>query len=144
MASKPSCNFRRLQMGLFSLQQNVQLRAGGLIIVKLMNQGQCGWVFNTNPIFLQPRNRRTLCSSASSSARSSRIALQVQYKGTNYCGWEAKPELATIQSTLQHALFLITNSNINVSAASRTDARTHALGQVVHFDITEQYFANPW
>lgn len=63
-----------------------------------------------------------------------RIACVVQYIGTNFSGWERKPNQLTIQGAIEDALFDFTNVTINIQGASRTDARTHSDGQVFHFD----------
>lgn len=66
-----------------------------------------------------------------------RIALKLQYRGTNFHGWAAQNNLRvrTVQGELERALESIgTQHNVPVYAASRTDAGAHARGQVVHFD----------
>lgn len=63
-----------------------------------------------------------------------RIACRVQYDGSTLSGWERKPDVPTVQGHLERALSDICDVNIPISAASKTDARTHALGQVFHFD----------
>tara|TARA_B100000886_G_scaffold79615_1_gene51679 strand:+ start:305 stop:1111 length:807 start_codon:yes stop_codon:yes gene_type:complete len=64
-----------------------------------------------------------------------RVALLVQYDGSHYSGWQRQKNAATVQDTLERALFKITHNIINTFAAGRTDAGVHASGQVVHFDI---------
>ena len=64
-----------------------------------------------------------------------RVALLVQYDGTNYSGWQRQKNATTIQEILERALFKISNHNVKTFAAGRTDAGVHASGQVVHFDI---------
>ena len=64
-----------------------------------------------------------------------RIALLVQYDGSNYSGWQRQKNAITVQEILETALFQITNQVVNTFAAGRTDAGVHASGQVVHFDI---------
>ena len=64
-----------------------------------------------------------------------RIALLVQYDGTNYSGWQRQKNTTTVQEILEKALFEITNQTVKTFAAGRTDAGVHASGQVVHFDI---------
>lgn len=64
----------------------------------------------------------------------SRLALQIQYDGRNYHGWERKPDVRTVQSTLETALSDVFGHLIDVHASSRTDAGAHAIGQVAHFD----------
>lgn len=64
-----------------------------------------------------------------------RIALVIEYNGTNYHGWQKQENIATtIQETLEDALSQLTSEKINVFCAGRTDVGVHALAQVVHFD----------
>ena len=64
-----------------------------------------------------------------------RVALLVQYDGSNYSGWQKQKNATTVQEILDRALFKITNHTVKTFAAGRTDAGVHASGQVVHFDI---------
>ncbi len=63
-----------------------------------------------------------------------RIKLTVQYKGTNYHGWQVQPNGVTIQEVLQKTLHRILRQKINVIGSGRTDSGVHALAQVCHFD----------
>ena len=64
-----------------------------------------------------------------------RVALLVQYDGSNYSGWQRQKNSITVQEILEKALFRIVNHVVTTFAAGRTDAGVHASGQVVHFDI---------
>jgi len=64
-----------------------------------------------------------------------RVALLVQYDGSNFSGWQRQKNATTVQEILEKALLKITNITVNTFAAGRTDAGVHASGQVVHFDI---------
>lgn len=61
------------------------------------------------------------------------IRLDVQYDGTDYAGFCVQPGVPTIQGELQSALARLTGEPVHLTAASRTDAGVHALGQVVAF-----------
>lgn len=63
-----------------------------------------------------------------------RIALGLEYLGTNFYGWQAQTNLPTVQGCLEEALSKIADHPVRVFCAGRTDAGVHALGQVVHFD----------
>ena len=63
-----------------------------------------------------------------------RVALLVQYDGSNYSGWQKQKNAITVQEILERALFKISNHVVKTFAAGRTDAGVHASGQVVHFD----------
>tara|TARA_Y100001970_G_scaffold291157_1_gene427294 strand:- start:5333 stop:6145 length:813 start_codon:yes stop_codon:yes gene_type:complete len=63
-----------------------------------------------------------------------RIALSLQYIGSDYSGWQRQREARTIQSTLEDAIFSLSSVPTKTFAAGRTDSGVHAAGQVVHFD----------
>ena len=63
-----------------------------------------------------------------------RIAASVEYAGQDFSGWQKQPGIKTIQGEIEKAIFSITNEKIDTSAAGRTDAGVHALGQIIHFD----------
>ena len=63
-----------------------------------------------------------------------RVALLIQYDGSNYSGWQRQKNATTVQEILEGALFKITHHVVKTFAAGRTDAGVHASGQVVHFD----------
>ena len=64
-----------------------------------------------------------------------RVALLVQYEGSNYSGWQKQKNASSVQEILDRSLFKITNHTVKTFAAGRTDAGVHASGQVVHFDV---------
>ena len=64
-----------------------------------------------------------------------RVALLVQYVGSNYSGWQRQKNATTVQEVLEIALSKIAKHVVKTFAAGRTDAGVHASGQVVHFDI---------
>ena len=64
-----------------------------------------------------------------------RVALLVQYDGTEFSGWQRQKNATTVQEILEKALFKISQNIVKTFAAGRTDAGVHAAGQIVHFDI---------
>ena len=68
-----------------------------------------------------------------------RIKIDVQYKGTNYSGWQIQPNKQTIQGELQEAIFKALNEKVEVVGSGRTDAGVHALKQVAHFDTETKF-----
>ena len=62
-----------------------------------------------------------------------RIALWVEYQGTNYNGFQLQLNQPTIQGALEEALACFTGEEIRIRGASRTDSGAHAQGQVVDF-----------
>jgi tRNA pseudouridine38-40 synthase len=72
------------------------------------------------------------------------IRLDIQYKGTDYAGWQFQPDETTVQGEIEKALEKITGKHCSLHGAGRTDAGVHALGQVANFKIdhylpTEKY-----
>ena len=63
-----------------------------------------------------------------------RIALGVEYEGTDFFGWQVQPDRASVQAALETALAVIAGCRVDVVCAGRTDTGVHALMQVVHFD----------
>ncbi len=64
--------------------------------------------------------------------------LAVQYDGTDYAGWQRQTEQMTVQEELETALGKVLGREMRVTAASRTDAGVHALGQVVTLETDVQ------
>ncbi|HEV2474528.1 MAG TPA: tRNA pseudouridine(38-40) synthase TruA [Chthonomonadales bacterium] len=58
---------------------------------------------------------------------------KVAYDGTNFAGFQWQREQRTVQATLETAVARISAGHSRVTAAGRTDAGVHALGQVVSF-----------
>lgn len=73
-----------------------------------------------------------------------RIALGVEYDGSQYFGWQSQISGHTVQDTLQAALSGIANELISVIAAGRTDTGVHALEQVVHFNTNVERPLTAW
>ncbi len=63
-----------------------------------------------------------------------RYAAGVEYVGTAYSGWQAQTHAPSVQVEVERALSRVADAPIRISAAGRTDAGVHALGQVIHFD----------
>lgn len=63
------------------------------------------------------------------------IKLLVEYEGTRYHGWQAQEGTATVEATLKAAIQSLTGETPELTAAGRTDAGVHALGQCVNFRL---------
>ena len=63
-----------------------------------------------------------------------RYFIKLAYNGTNYHGWQVQPNASSVQETLNNALSVILNSEINVMGAGRTDTGVHAREMFAHFD----------
>jgi tRNA pseudouridine38-40 synthase len=57
----------------------------------------------------------------------------VEYDGTDYLGFQVQAEGLTVQGEIERALAAVTQEEIRVIGAGRTDAGVHAQGQVVTF-----------
>jgi tRNA pseudouridine38-40 synthase len=64
-----------------------------------------------------------------------RFKLTIEYDGGGFVGWQRQDNGASIQQSLEEAVFRITGETVLVQGAGRTDAGVHALGQVAHVDI---------
>ncbi len=65
-----------------------------------------------------------------------RIAIRLEYDGTDLLGWQLQTHGRTGQGMLEDAVRRATGARqrVPVLGASRTDSGVHALGQVAHFD----------
>ncbi len=61
------------------------------------------------------------------------IKLVIEYDGTNYVGWQQQKNGISIHETLSTAIERVVNEGIKLLGAGRTDAGTHAIGQVANF-----------
>jgi len=65
------------------------------------------------------------------------ILLTIAYDGTNYAGWQRQENAIAVQQKVEEALTTLLNRPVQVSAASRTDAGVHALGQRACFNAPD-------
>jgi tRNA pseudouridine38-40 synthase len=63
-----------------------------------------------------------------------KIKLLLSYDGSEFHGWQKQPGHNSVQATLEHVLTQIYNEPVRVIGSGRTDAGTHAIGQVAHFE----------
>ena len=68
-----------------------------------------------------------------------RFALKIEYDGSPFCGWQRQVDLPTVQGCLEGALRKLEPNVQLVQGAGRTDAGVHALGQVAHVDLTQDW-----
>jgi tRNA pseudouridine38-40 synthase len=73
-----------------------------------------------------------------------RIALGIEYDGTDFFGWQRLRHGNSIQSVVESALSFVADESIEVVCAGRTDAGVHAVCQVVHFDTQAQRSERGW
>jgi len=65
-----------------------------------------------------------------------RYKLTVEYDGTPFSGWQRQKDRMSVQQALEEAIFRFSGEQTTTQASGRTDAGVHALGQVVHFDLS--------
>ncbi len=69
-----------------------------------------------------------------------RYRARLAYDGTRYYGFQRQANASpTIQAEVEEALRRISQQEVSVLAAGRTDAGVHATGQVVAFDLDWQH-----
>lgn len=73
-----------------------------------------------------------------------RVALGIEYEGSNYAGFQRQTTLKTVQGELERALSIVANEKIEIQCAGRTDAGVNATGQVVHFDTNAVRSERSW
>ncbi len=73
-----------------------------------------------------------------------RIAAGVEYCGARYCGWQYQDNADSVQARVEEALSRVADEAIRVTAAGRTDAGVHGIGQVIHFDTRRRRDRRAW
>ena len=73
-----------------------------------------------------------------------RIALVVEYDGSQYHGWQAQTGLRTVESAVVYALSKVADQPVSVVCAGRTDTGVHATHQVIHFDADKTRSIRGW
>ena len=73
-----------------------------------------------------------------------RIALKIEYDGSQYHGWQTQHSLRTVQLQLENALSKVANHPVEVVCAGRTDTGVHATHQIVHFDTENSRSLRGW
>ena len=71
-----------------------------------------------------------------------KVRLLLSYEGTKFLGWQRQKTGRTVQNELEKALESLFQQKIQVIASGRTDRGVHALGQVVHFEVSEEKLKN--
>jgi tRNA pseudouridine38-40 synthase len=59
--------------------------------------------------------------------------ITIAYDGTDFHGWQIQSDKPTIQGEISSVLSRLTQENVALNGAGRTDAGVHALGQVASF-----------
>lgn len=73
-----------------------------------------------------------------------RVALVIQYLGSDFHGWQRQPNQRTVQGEIEDTLAQILNHPVILHGSGRTDAGVHAAAQVAHFDHNSVIPAERW
>lgn len=73
-----------------------------------------------------------------------RIAMGIEYDGTDFAGWQVQTDTRTVQGCLESAIAEVADHPVRVQCAGRTDTGVHALGQVIHFDSDAPRSPRSW
>ncbi len=73
-----------------------------------------------------------------------RVALVIQYLGTDYNGWQRQPRGKTIQGEIEDAISSVVGHPVTIYGAGRTDAGVHAAAQVAHFAYSGSIPPHKW
>lgn len=73
-----------------------------------------------------------------------RIALGLEYDGTEFVGWQIQHVGRSIEGALAAAITAVAGAPTLVHGSGRTDAGVHALQQVAHFDTAAQRTSRQW
>lgn len=68
-----------------------------------------------------------------------RYKIIIEYDGTGTVGWQKQNEGISIQGQVEDAIKKLTQKDIKIIAAGRTDAGVHATAQTAHFDTDKNY-----
>lgn len=74
----------------------------------------------------------------------SKVALGVEYSGSDFNGWQSQDHGRTVQQTLEQALSTVANTSIRIQCAGRTDSGVHAVQQVAHMETEVSRDMHSW
>lgn len=71
-----------------------------------------------------------------------RWKLTIEYDGAGFSGWQRQINGASVQQTIEEAIYAFSGEEVRLQVAGRTDAGVHALAQVAHFDLEKESTAH--
>ena len=66
------------------------------------------------------------------------IKIELEYIGTNYCGWQKQRNSLSVQQVLEDIIFKLTNEKVILIGSGRTDSGVHAKSQIANFTIQKK------
>jgi tRNA pseudouridine38-40 synthase len=87
-----------------------------------------------------------LTSSTDTPDSPQRIAMTVEYDGSEFNGWQLQrgSSARSVQGVLEKAVGEVANTPLRIYCAGRTDTGVHATGQVIHFDSPNVRESRSW
>lgn len=73
-----------------------------------------------------------------------RIALAVEYDGSQFNGWQIQKSGRSVQEEVQKALSFVADHPVSIVCAGRTDTGVHASGQIIHMDSEANRSTHSW
>jgi tRNA pseudouridine38-40 synthase len=67
-----------------------------------------------------------------------RYKIIIEYDGAPFVGWQLQEKDLSVQGVIMAAIQAFSGEKVMVQGAGRTDAGVHALGQVAHFDLSNE------
>lgn len=68
-----------------------------------------------------------------------RYRMIVEYDGASYVGWQRQENGHSVQSALEGGILSLTGEAVTIRGAGRTDSGVHAMGQVIHADLSREW-----
>lgn len=68
-----------------------------------------------------------------------RYRMTVEYDGTAFVGWQRQENGRSAQSAIEDAILSLTGETVTIRGAGRTDSGVHAMGQVIHADLSREW-----
>ncbi len=68
-----------------------------------------------------------------------RYKLTIEYDGGGFVGWQRQRTGPSVQEAVETAIIRFCGEDLRISAAGRTDAGVHAVGQVAHVDLQRDF-----
>ena len=69
-----------------------------------------------------------------------RYKLVIEYDGSPFVGWQKQENGLSVQEVIENAILSLSQEQVTVFGAGRTDTGVHAVGQVAHVDLEKKWF----